>query len=96
MNKVLVPVCICLIICINACQMFADEVVNEKQSVPASEKDSASPTKSEERPPRDFQSLGQHLKIHQQRTLDPAIFTMIRPYTLDRSPVKLPSEQILD
>ncbi|MBV1904780.1 MAG: hypothetical protein KUG75_01785 [Pseudomonadales bacterium] len=31
----------------------------------------------------------------QTRVLDPAIFTLIRPFTLDRQPVKLPEDQVL-
>ena len=36
------------------------------------------------------------VNIVQTRRLDPAIFTMIRPFTLDQSPVKLPKDQVLE
>lgn len=36
------------------------------------------------------------IRITQTRSLDPAVFTLIKPFTLDRNPVKLPEDQILE
>ena len=96
MNRIILPVCLCISICITACQTAADEVLKEKQAVPAAELAASTSVKPGEKLQQETPGLAEHLKIRQVRSLDPAVFTMIRPYTLDRSPVKLPQEQILD
>ena len=96
MNKILYCVCFYLSFHITACQTFADEVQNVKQPVLATETASNSPVKADEKPSDKNARPAEHIKIRQVRALDPAVFTMIRPYTLDRTPVKLPREQILD
>jgi len=96
MNKIFLPFCLCISICITACQTAADEVRNEKPPVPATGLAVSAAIEPDEKLQQEPPGLVEHLKIRQVRALDPAVFTMIRPYTLDRSPVKLPREQVLD
>jgi len=96
MNKILHCLCFYLSFHITACQTFADEVQNTEQPDSASEMVPTFPVKPDRERPSQSAELVEHLKLQQVKTLDPAVFTMIRPYTLDRSPVKLPLEQVLD
>jgi len=94
MNKIIFFVYIS--ICITACQTFADEVQNGKQVSSAPEMASTPVKNADEKSSQNKADLAKQLKMRQIRTLDPAVFTMIRPYTLDRSPVRLPPTQVLD
>ncbi len=87
---------LCISFDIFACQTLADEVPIPKQaSHPSGKLPEMHKKQVGEDPGKSF-SLTEGIKIGQQRSLDPAAFTMIRPFTVDRSPVKLPVEQILD
>jgi hypothetical protein len=78
------------------CQTLADEVSIEKQASHSSDQLTEPQKKKGREASEKSASLTEGIKIGQQRSLDPAIFTMIRPFTVDSSPVKLPAEQVFD
>jgi hypothetical protein len=87
---------LCVSFFIFTCQTLGDEVAIQKRASHSSDQLPEPQKKKGSEDSGKSVNLTGAIEIGQQRSLDPAIFTMIRPFTVDSSPVKLPAEQIFD